>query len=174
MEKQSAYDPAHSSGAPLEGFLCQVMDNTIINFIEIRQAEKRGGGVQHVSLEQEVRDPDGNICPMSDMLPERNAAHGGTSTEADFLCDLKRFFSGLSQDQQRIGRLIINGFTISEIALYLKKPWSTIKDELTRIAVILYQRGLKDYLPNSFELPKPTSRSVISKAVSVLNSRDPS
>lgn len=174
LEKQSAYDPGHESGAPLEAFLSQVMDNAIINFIELRKAEKRGAGVKHLSLEQEIRDPDGNACLLSDTLPERNSQFRATSPEADFSWDMERLFSGLSKDQQRIGRLIIYGFTVKEIAIYLNKPWSTIKDEIKRIAVTLYQCGLKDYLPDSFELPKPTSRSVISKVFSVLSSRDPS
>ena len=129
--------------------LGSVVQNRLNDIVRCACAQKRGGGLHCLSLDQPVSD-DEHAETLADVLAEIGGdglRHGGGLDAVEWRIDLSRVIGRLTRTQQRVLELSIEGeLSGREVARDLDIPVWEVYKHLRAIRRVLIQVGLTDDL----------------------------
>ncbi len=142
------FDP----GAPPVGYLKRVIHNKLLDLAHEREAQKRHGDLDTVSLDQPLGDAE-DAPTLADLIDGNDGGHGDHGDHDDPVSahdariDLSRAMARLNDSQRRLCRLLgEEGLSIKEAAQRLGIPRGTLYEEIKRIRKVFAEQGLDDYL----------------------------
>jgi RNA polymerase sigma-70 factor (ECF subfamily) len=139
------FDP----GAPPVAYLKRVVHNKLPDLAQEREAQKRHGDLDAVSLDQPLGDAEESPT-LADLLDANVGEHGGHDDlvdSHDARIDLARAMAKLNESQRRLCHLLgEEGLSIKEAAQRLGIPRGTLYEEIKRIRKVFADHGLDDYL----------------------------
>jgi len=143
-KKRKAYLPM--PGASLNTYLYKVLKNEAIDILRTRTTDKRIIEKYIVPLEEKLNEGDRRT--FDDLISEKIASYTSENLLENIILKEQIMIARnkLSIFQQNIFKLREEGFTIRRIAKHLRKPWSTVKDEMKRIQNIFCDEGLGKYV----------------------------
>jgi len=143
-KKRKVYLPM--PGASLNTYLYKVLKNEAIDILRTRTTDKRIIEKYIVPLEEKLNEGDRRT--FDDLISEKIASYTSENLLENIILKEQIMIARnkLSIFQQNIFKLREEGFTIRRIAKHLRKPWSTVKDEMKRIQNIFCDEGLGKYV----------------------------
>ncbi len=148
LRRLPRFDPERAS---LNTFVARVVDHAVATIIGRQKASSRGYRVSKISLDDHVRDDQGNESPFSEVLDAaaylRQTARGDFLTLEDqdrgiALADATR---SLPCDLRKLCYLLAN-YSISEISQETGIPRSTLYGRIAEIRARFARAGLTQYL----------------------------
>lgn len=142
--------PLSSRNVRPVAYMAQVMRNVLTDSARTRMADKRGGSLDIVSLDELVSEGEDHES-MSAQWLELLAPDAHVRT-AEFDCDLARLdlpkvLMRLTPVQRRVCRYLSeDGLSITETAKRFRIPRTTLYEEIKRIRKVFVNHGLADYL----------------------------
>ena len=137
-----------SSRGGLPGFVARVIDNAVADLIKHQAADRHGGPLRLVSLDDQVCDEDGNLTTIGDGLPADTALWPAPSTDldaADLRVDLGRTIACLPRCLQDLCRRL-SCQPIAQIARETGTSRHSIYVSLATIRRQFLEAGLHLYL----------------------------
>lgn len=149
--KRNAMDSWSSREASQKTVTSRILDNRIRDILDTLQTDKRGGHSHTVSLSERIPNTDGDVpVTYEDVLGDDSSlSRKGRrpilhEDELRFVMSLK--LERLTDSQRKICELLMNGFTISEVAKSLGIRRTTLYSEVKRMRELFYEDGLHEYL----------------------------
>ena len=124
-------------GASIKTYMAKVLSNQLQLILREQQADKRKAFHEAMSLDESVGE---NETPFGDML-----ANPESPTDYAIRLDVEAVLELLTPLQKEICQLLAQEYPVKRVAEMLRKPRTTVRDEIKRIREIFSQRGLKDY-----------------------------
>jgi len=147
--KRSHYDPHHASRASLKTFLNRILDHKFLDIVKFEKQDRRAIHGIMDSLDKELISAEDDNLTLGDTIPEGQQFVKRVN-DSYKLTDIRHALdvadSKLTEIQRTIIKLIAKGHGIAEIAQKTKKPWSTLKNEITKMRTVLYDTGLADFV----------------------------
>jgi len=134
-------------------YLRKVLHRRFLDIAKAELREKRAIHGRMDSLDYESETEDGDSISLFETLDENLSpfSRRNTGMDEDRKLMVEVAARRLTESQRRICRLIMDGFNVAEISRDLRKPWSSLKDEIARMRETLYDAGLKDVVgPRDF------------------------
>jgi RNA polymerase sigma-70 factor (ECF subfamily) len=136
-------------GGPPLAYLKRVIHNKLLDLAHEREAQKRHGDLDTVSLDQPLGDAE-DAPTLADLLDANVGERGGHDDPVsahDARIDLARAMAKLNDSQRRLCHLLgEEGLSIKEAAQRLGIPRGTLYEEIKRIRKVFAEIGLGDYL----------------------------
>ncbi len=136
-------------GGPPVAYLKRVIHNKLLDLAHEREAQKRHGDLDTVSLDQPLGDAE-DAPTLADLIDGNDGEHGDHDdavTAHDARIDLARAMAKLNDSQRRLCQLLgEEGLSIKEAAERLGIPRGTLYEEIKRIRKVFAEHGLGDYL----------------------------
>lgn len=135
LSRIQAYDPERAS---LRTFADRILNHKCASIIEEAKAQKRGGGMQEMSLESWLESRDGEDDELPDHIYDRTEAF-------HFAIDLNRVLRDLPEPMASL--LVQLGiYNVSEIARRTGTPRSTLYGAINELRARLREQGIHHYL----------------------------
>ena len=118
-------------------FMAKVVENRLRMILREQQTDKR----KTIHVARSLDEPIGeDETQLGDTLiaPE-------SPTEYVIRLDVEAVLELLTPLQRNICRLLAQEYPVKQVAKMLRKPRTTIRDEIKRVREIFLQKGLKDY-----------------------------
>ncbi len=145
VRRKLAPDP----DAPPVGYMAQVIRNKLTDLIREREADKRAGEKEALSLDAALDGSDDGLT-MADLLAEEESAQQDEAGAVDRYharIDIDRALARLTPVQRQLCRMLgEEGLTVKEAAERLRIPRGTLYEEIKRIRRVFADQGLGDYL----------------------------
>lgn len=124
-------------GASAKTYMAKVMKNQLQIILREQQADKRKAVHEAMSLDEPIGE---NETPLGEILvnPE-------SPTDYAIRLDIEAVLELLTPLQKEICQLLAQEYPVKRVAEMLRKPRTTVRDEIKRIREIFLQKGLKDY-----------------------------
>jgi RNA polymerase sigma-70 factor (ECF subfamily) len=135
-------------GPPI-AYLSRVVRNKLIDLVREREADKRRGELNAVSLDGPVGDGDDarTLAELIDIDPVLDPDRQASLTASDLRVDIGKVIEGLTPAQRRLCALFgAEGLSIKAAAERLGIPRGTLYEEIKRIRKVFAAHGLDDYL----------------------------
>ena len=136
-------------GGPPIGYMARVIRNKLIDLAREREADKRRGDQETVSLDDTLGESE-NAPSFADLVDaEQGREPGGRERfdPVDIHIDVANVMRRLTPEQRRLCELLgAQGLSIKEAAEKLGIPRATLYEEIRRIRTIFARHGLDDYL----------------------------
>ncbi len=134
---------------PLSAYLQTVISRAALNFMRDQRASRRAP-IRMTSLQREAfRDSESTDFSQLISRAELDARTGGTGedefTVADRLMDVNEFINQLSPDDRKLVQLL-KWQLVSQIAVALNVPRTTVSDRVRRLRKRFEVAGLHEYL----------------------------
>ena len=140
---------AVESGGPPIGYMARVIRNKLIDLAREREADKRRGDQETVSLDDKVGESE-DAPTFADLVDAEQGRETGDRERFDPIdihIDVADVMRRLTPEQQRLCELLgAQGLSIKEAAEKLRIPRATLYEEIRRIRTIFARHGLDDYL----------------------------
>ena len=137
------------AGRPPRAYLAQVVRNRLTDLIRQYETAKRVGELDALSLDAPLGDEEG-APTLHDLIADRVHCSGDarrTRSIQDMRIDMMQAMTRLEPRQIYLcGLLSEGGLSVSEAAVRLGMPRSTLYEELKRIRTVFADAGLDDYL----------------------------
>ncbi|HMW31219.1 MAG TPA: sigma-70 family RNA polymerase sigma factor, partial [Plasticicumulans sp.] len=145
VRRKLAPDP----DAPPVGYMAQVIRNKLTDLIREREADKRAGEQEALSLDAALDGSDDGLT-LADLLAEEESAQQDEAGAVDrhhARIDIGRALARLTPVQRQLCRMLgEEGLTVKEAAERLRIPRGTLYEEIKRIRRVFADQGLGDYL----------------------------
>ena len=145
VRRKLAPDP----DAPPVGYMAQVLRNKLTDLIREREADKRAGEKEALSLDAALDGSDDGLT-LADLLAEEESAQQDEAGAVDrhhARIDIGRALARLTPVQRQLCRMLgEEGLTVKEAAERLRIPRGTLYEEIKRIRRVFADQGLGDYL----------------------------
>jgi len=124
-------------GASIKTYMAKVLKNKLQLILREQQADKRKTVHEAMSLDEPVGVSE---TPLGDLLvaPE-------SPTDYAIRLDIEAILGLLTPLQREICQLLAQEYPVKRVAEMLRKPRTTVRDEIKRIREIFSQKGLEDY-----------------------------
>ena len=139
--------------ADLEGppiaYMAKVVRNKLTDLFRERDAAKRAGDYDAVSLDAPTGDSDEapSFADLLDSTRGHELANGRAVDRNDARIDINKALLRLTPRQRRLCRLLgEEGMSIKEAAEHLGIPRGTLYEEIKRVRQVFDDQGLGDYL----------------------------
>ncbi len=134
-------------GASPQTFMGRVLQNRLVDIVRLRQTDKRKVNYDTLSLDDRIAS-DEDAETFLDMVEESDAPSEPFERETATLAkiDIAKTSRNLTERQQRLCSLILEGFNVSDASEVLGTPRTTLYDELERIREVFAKKGLAEYL----------------------------
>ena len=136
-------------GGPPIAYMARVVRNKLIDLAREREADKRRGDQETVSLNDTLGDSE-DAPTYADLVDAEQGLDLGRQESfdpADIRIDVTEIMSQLTPEQQRLCELLgVQGLSIKEAAEKLRIPRATLYEEIKRIRKTFSLHGLDDYL----------------------------
>ena len=140
---------AVESGGPPIGYMARVVHNKLIDLAREREADKRRGDQEAVSLDDRLGESE-DAPTFADLVDAEQGREPGERDRVDPIdihIDVTDVMRRLTPEQQRLCELLgAQGLSIKEAAEKLRIPRATLYEEIRRIRTIFSRHGLDDYL----------------------------
>jgi RNA polymerase sigma factor (sigma-70 family) len=139
---------ADPEGPPI-AYMATVVRNKLTDLFRERDAAKRAGDYDAVSLDAPTGDSDDapTFADLLDAARSRNASSDHGLDPGDARIDVAKALRNLTPRQRRLCELLgEEGLSIKEAAEKLRIPRGTLYEEINRIRKIFADQGLGDYL----------------------------
>ena len=124
-------------GASIKTYMATVLKNQLQLILREQQADKRKTIHEAISLDERVGDSE---TPLADLITDNQSA-----ADDSLRLDVEAIVRTLTPLQREVCQLLAQEFSVKKLAELLRKPRSTVRDEIKRIRNIFSQKGLKDY-----------------------------
>jgi RNA polymerase sigma-70 factor (ECF subfamily) len=135
--------------APPVGYMAQVIRNKLTDLIREREADKRVGEQEALSLDAALDGSDDGLT-LADLLADDETAQRDDSGAVDrhhARIDISRALARLTPVQRQLCQMLgEEGLSVKEAADRLRIPRSTLYEEIKRIRRVFADQGLGDYL----------------------------
>jgi RNA polymerase sigma-70 factor (ECF subfamily) len=129
--------------------MAQVIRNKLTDLIREREADKRAGEKEALSLDAALDGSDDGLT-LADLLAEEESAQQDEAGAVDrhhARIDIDRALARLTPVQRQLCRMLgEEGLTVKEAAERLRIPRGTLYEEIKRIRRVFADQGLGDYL----------------------------
>ena len=129
--------------------MARVMRNKLIDLAREREAAKRKGDLDSVSLDDTLNASDDapTFAELFDAVRSDEQSAESVLDPSDARIDIAKVMSKLTSRQRRLCVLLgEQGFSIKETAERLRIPRGTLYEEIKRIRKVFADHGLGDYL----------------------------
>ena len=136
-------------GGPPIAYMARVMRNKLIDLAREREAAKRKGDLDSVSLDDTLNASDDapTFAELFDAVRSDEQSAESVLDPSDARIDIAKVMSKLTSRQRRLCVLLgEQGFSIKETAERLRIPRGTLYEEIKRIRKVFADHGLGDYL----------------------------
>jgi RNA polymerase sigma factor (sigma-70 family) len=136
-------------GGPPIAYMARVIRNKLIDLAREREAAKRQGDLDSVSLDDTLSASDDapTFAELIDAVRSREQSAETLLSPDDARIDIANAMSKLTSRQRRLCVLLgEQGFSIKEAAERLRIPRGTLYEEIKRIRKVFADHGLGDYL----------------------------
>lgn len=145
VRRKLAPDP----DAPPVGYMAQVIRNKLTDLIREREADKRAGEQEALSLDAALDGSDDGLT-LADLLADEDSAQqdeAGAVDRHDALIDIGRALARLTPVQRQLCLMLgEEGLSVKEAAERLRIPRGSLYEEIKRIRRVFADQGLGDYL----------------------------
>ena len=136
-------------GGPPIAYLARVMRNKLIDLAREREAAKRQGDLDSVSLDDTLSASEDapTFAELFDAVRSGEQSAENVLDPSDARIDIAKAMSKLTSRQRRLCVLLgEQGLSIKEAAERLRIPRGTLYEEINRIRKVFADYGLGDYL----------------------------
>ncbi len=136
-------------GGPPIAYMARVVRNKLIDLAREREAAKRQGDLDSVSLDDTLSASEDapTFAELLDAVRSREQSAESLLDPDDARIDIAKAMSKLTSRQRRLCVLLgEQGFSIKEAAERLRIPRGTLYEEIKRIRKVFADHGLGDYL----------------------------
>jgi len=136
-------------GGPPIAYMARVIRNKLIDLAREREAAKRQGDLDSVSLDDTLSASEDapTFAELFDAVRSGEQSAESVLDPSDARIDIAKAMSKLTSRQRRLCVLLgEQGFSIKEAAERLRIPRGTLYEEIKRIRKVFADHGLGDYL----------------------------
>jgi RNA polymerase sigma factor (sigma-70 family) len=123
-------------GASINTYMAKVLSNQLQLILREQQADKRKAIHEAMSLDEPIGEDE---TPLGEMLVNPELIDYAIRLDIEAVLEL------LTPLQKEICQLLAQEYPVKRVAEILRKPRTTVRDEIKRIREIFRQKGLKDY-----------------------------
>lgn len=146
LQRLAGFDPDKSQR---HSFIALVVTRAVATMLEHRKTAKRGGGRVPLSLNEMVRDGEGNEVELYQTIDAEIGRPGRAGQELrELAVDVRAVVNRLPADQRALCRHL-RTMSICEAARAIGVPRTTLNELVRKVRAAFEEAGLHDYLRES-------------------------